>query len=173
MAVNLNTWILGPDAAQRLGISVRTVRKMVASGELHPERVPIAGQSGPGTYFYNPDEVEALRVRRQAEKTHIVPDTRELMRSNGVTYVGSNAKALEPLPPVIKVPPRTVEWRRPNERMPAAPALPIDRKRYLTPEEAVIYTGLGLFHIEAKLGRGLPIGPHGSRVYRRDKLERL
>lgn len=172
MAVNLSTWILGPDAAQRLGISARTVRKMVAAGELHPERIPIAGQSGPGNYFYNPEEVEGLRLRRQAEQTHIVPETRELMRSNGVvTYVGS--KALEPLPPVIKVPPRTVKWRPHNEPMPAAPALPIDRKRYLTPEEAVTYTGLGLFHIESKLGRGLPIGPHGSRVYRRDKLERL
>jgi hypothetical protein len=180
--LDLKTWILGKDAAQRLGISERTLRKMVAEGRLHPRLVPIAGQSGRGNYFYDPNEVETERVNRVAEKTHVVPQHRAVLRINGADA------SLERLPPVIQVP-RQAEAH--TAELPAiasnpAPAtrptaaldkllgrIPITQKRYLTPDEAIALTGLGLFYIEAKLGRGLPIGPHGARVYRRDKLEKL
>ncbi len=177
-ALDLNTWILGPEAAQRLGISERTVRKMVAEGRLHPRLVPIAGQSGHGNYFYDPVEVETERVNRVAEKTHVVPHHRAILRIEG-----SNA-TLERLPPVIQVP-HHASAELPAIANPAPVArptaaldkllgrIPITQKRYLTPDEATALTGLGLFYIESKLGRGLPIGPHGARVYRRDKLERL
>lgn len=171
-ALDLQTWILGPEAAQRLGISERTVRKMVAEGRLHPRLVPIAGQSGRGNYFYDPVEVETERVNRLAEKTHVVPQHRAVLRIEG-----ANA-TLERLPPVIEVPaPAPVPGKRPARPTEALDKLigriPITQKRYLTPDEATALTGLGIFYIEAKLGRGLPIGPHGARVYRRDKLEKL
>jgi hypothetical protein len=175
-ALNLNTWILGADAAHRLGIAERTLRKLVADGVLHPRKVPIAGQSGPGAYFYDPIEVEAVRVARLAEKTHVVPQHRAVLRIEG-----ANA-SIERLPPIIQVPHAAELPAITNPAPVARPTaaldkllgrIPITQKRYLTPDEATALTGLGLFHIEAKLGRGLPIGPRGARVYRRDKLEKL
>jgi hypothetical protein len=45
-------------------------------------------------------------------------------------------------------------------------------KLYLTEEEAIRYTGFGRAYIRTH-GKGRPIGPHGSRVYRRVDLEKL
>jgi hypothetical protein len=180
-ALDLQTWILGPEAAQRLGISERTLRKMVAEGRLHPRLVPIAGQSGRGNYFYDPNEVETERVNRVAEKTHVVPHHRAVLRIEGAEARSANA-TLERLPPIIQVPHKAELPAITNPAPVARPTaaldkllgrIPITQKRYLTPDEATALTGLGLFYIESKLGRGLPIGPRGARVYRRDKLEKL
>jgi hypothetical protein len=45
-------------------------------------------------------------------------------------------------------------------------------KLYLTEQEAIRYTSFGRAWLRAH-GKGKPIGPHGSRVYRRVDLEKL
>jgi hypothetical protein len=45
-------------------------------------------------------------------------------------------------------------------------------KLYLNEEEAIHYTGFGRAFLRAS-GKGKPIGPHGTTVYRRVDLEKL
>jgi hypothetical protein len=45
-------------------------------------------------------------------------------------------------------------------------------KLYLTEDEAIRYTGFGRAFLRTH-GKGKPIGPHGSTVYRRVELEKL
>jgi uncharacterized protein (TIGR02466 family) len=54
----------------------------------------------------------------------------------------------------------------------APPSLPFQEKRYLSLEESAAYTGLSVAYIK-RTARGVPAGPHGSLVYRRDVLNKL
>jgi excisionase family DNA binding protein len=58
--------ITSPQVAQHLGVSLRTVHRLVADGKLAPaQQLP-----GPnGAFLFDQSAVEALRVARQAATT--------------------------------------------------------------------------------------------------------
>lgn len=52
------------EAAQRIGVSRGTVRRMVDSGLMYPEALVNVARHG--SYVFTPDEIERVREQREA-----------------------------------------------------------------------------------------------------------
>jgi hypothetical protein len=142
------TWLTTSDVSRQLGVKPRTVADLVWKERLHPVKYARPGMTGGAINLFDPAEVEALADERRAAKTEIVP---------AGTAVAPRPSMLLPAVRVIDSP---------------VTSLPIDRKRYLTIEEAVAYTGLGEFYIHNNC-QSWPIGPHRRAVYERKDLDTL
>lgn len=142
------TWLSSADVARELGVRPRTVIDMVQKGKLNPAKYQRPGMAGGAISLFDPAEVSRLGDERVADRTEVVP-------------VNGPGPVVRPRPQLLL--PGTVE---------PVPTLPIDRKLFLTLEEAVAYTGLGKSHIAASVP-GLALGPHRRMVYRRAQLDQL
>lgn len=158
--MDLSAWLTSKEAASRLGVKYRTLLDFVQRGYLHPEKISRAGVAGGPVSMFDPAEVESLAARRTAAGTAIVP----------VSAPGPLAKNPEPVNFMQSSVQDAPIQAQPDEskRYP----LPIDRKLWLTMEEAVAYTGLGAFYIRAQ-AQGRRIGPNTAIVYRREDLEEI
>ena len=143
------TWLTTSDVSRQLGVKPRTVADLVWKERLHPVKYVRPGMTGGAINLFDPAEVAALEDERRAAKTEVLP------ADSLATAISRTALAL----------PRIVET-------PFMQTLPIDRKRYLTIEEAVAYTGLGAWYIQS-LCQSWNIGPRRRAVYSREELDTL
>lgn len=154
------------EASEELGISVRSIFKMLESGRIH------------GVKRFNKwefDKAEVERVKREREEgTHsgaIDQSTAIAMRE---THQGIIQQRPPGAPPSILDDPiafdAVAEWR-------AAQMMSVlERKLFLTLEEAAIYSGLGIGYLrqaveDGKLSAIPGAGRRGSTIIRRADLE--
>ena len=147
--------------AEELGVKTRTVHHHVQAGNLHPQKYVRPGVEGGAINLFNPAEVTQFLQKRTDGKTKILPPDDSGPRLLPAKNPGSLSRMHQPALEVAHV----------REAF-TAPLLPIDRKRYLTTEEAVLYTGLGSRYIQQNC-ESWPIGPRGKRVFRREDLDKL
>lgn len=75
----VSAYLTRSDVAKRLDVSLVTVRRMEGV-QLHPKKID-------GVHFFDPDEVEALSVRKQAEKVQSMPaDTSDQLQAAIALY---------------------------------------------------------------------------------------
>jgi excisionase family DNA binding protein len=72
MPSDLSTWLTETDAAKRIGVSVRTIRRMASKGEVERRSRPISGRRPEAVY--SPEDVDRLT----AEKPFLLPPGNEL-----------------------------------------------------------------------------------------------
>lgn len=144
------TWLSSADVARELGVKPRTVVDLVQKEKLHPLKYQRPGHTGGAISLFDPAEVAGLADERRASRTEVVPV------NDGLFPVAPRPASL----PMVRV----VEAE--------SLSLPIDRKRYLSLEEASAYTGVGKEYIRRHC-EPWPIGPHGRIVYRRVDLDQL
>jgi hypothetical protein len=149
--LNLQTGWTVERVAKELGVKERTVYHHVRQKNLHPVKFIRPGVGGAPVSLFDPAEVEAFLQLRVDAKTEIVP-----AGDSGPLPVRQNVA-------VARIPAQLAH---------SAVALPVDRKRYLTLDEAVEYTGLGEFYI-AQNCESWPIGPHRKLVFKRTDLDKL
>ena len=144
------------EIAELAGVKPRAVTEWVTKKQIVPRAyVKREGQRGGPLSMFSRAEVEVFLLERTAARTALVP----------LSAPGPLMKNPEP---VNFHPPRRAHPQPESERVP----LPIDRKLFLTLEEAAEYTGLAQTYIR-KHAEGRRIGPHGSLVFRRQHLDQM
>lgn len=162
------------EAAEHLGVSVRTISRMVSQGEIAVTK--IRGNRGAETLDFDPAELD--RVRELREKPE---------------HVGAIAKyEPHPLATILNDPHLSVllsklmgavdainDMARRQVAQTEAPDLTaIDKKMFLTFDEAAALSGLGKSFLRSAIEDGqlatIPgAGPHGSTVIRRADLDKF
>ena len=143
------------EVAAFLRVKPRTVHHHVQTGNLHPVKMVRPGVEGGAANVFNPAEVQEFQQRRQEAKTEVVAESVALVAAPEPVHQdgGGIAKLLELLGA-------------------AGQAVRLAEKPYLTGEEAVALTGLGLSYIR-RFCKAEPKGPKGKLVFKRAELAAL
>jgi hypothetical protein len=142
-----DTWLPMSEVVAQTGLSQRTVYRMVTQGQLKQAQRRIPGRRP--LPVFDPRRVAAI-----AASTLRPGATRRQTTTPNIDAPVKPGPQPEPVSDAL-LPPSELSF-----------------KLYLTEEEAIRYTGFGRAHLRAH-GKGKPIGPHGSRVYRRVDLEKM
>lgn len=168
--VDLSGWPTKAEGAARIGISERTLDRLLKT---NPTAIQKRSRPRPGlppVDVLHPGDVEKERARRKgpegALQPHVMPAGDRLPVPNSDTDVRqkSDTEHLGALVPLLAALQSALNVRtKPSE---------LRHKRYLTEAEAMAYTGLGKGNLR-KMARGLRIGPRRAKVYRREDLDKL
>lgn len=162
------------EAAKRIGVSVRTIARMVAIGEI--SAVKIRGNHGAETLDFDLEEVERVRElkNRPAHVGAIIkyephPLTSMLSDPNLRPLIVKLVAALDAIKDSARH--QVASSDRPDLET-------LDKKLFLTIEEAAALSGLGKGLLrqaieDGKLAAIPGAGPRGSTVIRRDDLDRF
>jgi hypothetical protein len=157
MMVNIKDWPTKEPAAKRLGITTRTLARMVASGKID-QRMRRQDIGNP-VAVYNPDDLEKIAAARAAAIA--IPEV--------------TAEPETPLPAIARDPAVGMEAFS-GALAQALVAPKLSEKRWLTLPEASAYSGLGKSRLRELMRDGglrTERGPRGSVVLNRTDLERL
>lgn len=147
------------EAAEHIGVSVRTLMKLVSRGEIHGKKV--AGKTG-FEYDFAPDEVERVKRDRDAG-----------IQIGAIVRHESQQAARAPLVANLQPIQEAIESFR--EAISELRGVSLKDKLFLTVDEASEYSGLGKWFIYQAIEDGkltaTKAGPRGSFVIRRADLE--
>src|SRR5262245_54083100 len=149
-------WPTKEQAAQRIGISIKTLERMADRGEIHQKFRDRPGASQ--VAVFNPDDVERVASQRAAAdgKAFVMPPARssEVMRMPAASADAGEAAPKQRIHPAVRT------------------AVPL----WLRYDEAVIYSGIGETRLHELLTAGTvrtERGPKGAVVLCRADLDRL
>ena len=154
-------WLTKTEVAGILRISERSVQNLASEGKLQSR--PQSREGKAPIVVYHPSDVERVRAERQAQMVFVMPPDSASPASGQslATAAANQGKNLEVLEAFMEA--VSEKLLKPSE---------LAHKRYLTMAEAIVYTGCGRSHIQARC-KPHPIGPRGAKVFKRTELDKL
>ena len=167
---NYSNWLKDEDAAQIIGCSTKTLRKLAQENKIETGRYQ-APETGAWQTRYNPEDAQRIRLERnpQAQPFVLPPNNSQqtaLQRADPAAMETLTRALIDRIAPTASAGNGIL---RPSD---------LRHKLYLSAEEAVAYTGLSLPTIRRALyerpgARLKRSGPLQSEVFRRQDLETL
>ncbi len=162
------------EAAERIGVSIRTIARMVAQGEI--SALKVRGNRGAETYDFDPEEVERVRElkNRPAHVGAVVkyephPLTTLMNDPQLRPLIAKLIGAFDAMSDAARH--QVADRDRPDIEA-------LDKKIFLTIEEAAALSGLGKGYLrqaieDGKLAAIPGAGPRGATVVRRGDLDKF
>jgi len=162
-------WYEKREAAEAIGVSMKTVEKLAQTKVLQQRMVKPPGRNHK-LVVYHPDDVARERKERNPDAPpFVLPPAAE----NGSVALQRHAMSM---PDAAKLGEDILRALLNGSQAPKAPRLAPSELRYrifLSEDEAVAFTGLGKGTIRKLVKPLHRVGPLQSNVYRRTDLEKL